>query len=59
MDLGASVRRFAYGALAVSSFIAGGSVTSHAQAAQARLPNIVVIWGDDIGLTDVGAYSMD
>jgi len=58
MDLGANVRRFAYGALAVSSFIAGGDLNSHAQAAQTRLPNIVVIWGDDIGLTDVSAYSM-
>jgi len=58
MDLGANVRRFASGALAVSSFIAGGDLNSHAQAAQTRLPNIVVIWGDDIGLTDVSAYSM-
>ena len=58
MDLGAGVRKLAYGALAVSSFIAGGNLTSHAQAAQTRLPNIVVIWGDDIGQTDVSAYSM-
>jgi len=26
--------------------------------AQQKKPNIVVIWGDDIGLTDVSAYSM-
>jgi len=58
MDLGAGVRRFAYGALAVSSFIAGSNLTSHAQAAQTKLPNIVIIWGDDIGQTDVSAYSM-
>jgi arylsulfatase A-like enzyme len=58
MDLGAGVRKLAYGALAVSSFIPGGNLTSHAQAAQTKLPNIVVIWGDDIGQTDVSAYSM-
>jgi arylsulfatase A-like enzyme len=26
--------------------------------AQAKKPNILVIWGDDIGLADVSAYSM-
>jgi arylsulfatase len=25
--------------------------------AQAKKPNILVIWGDDIGLADVSAYS--
>jgi arylsulfatase A-like enzyme len=28
-----------------------------AQAQQPQRPNIVIIWGDDIGLTDVSAYS--
>jgi arylsulfatase len=57
MDLGASVRKFALGALAVSSVFAGGSATLHAQAAGAKQPNIVVIMGDDIGMWNIGAYS--
>ena len=58
MDIVASVRRFAFGALAVSSFIAGSSLTSHAQATQTSKPNIVVIMGDDIGWSNIGVYSM-
>jgi len=27
--------------------------------AQAKKPNILVMWGDDIGITDVSAYSDD
>src|SRR5271157_5204721 len=56
MDLGASVRRFTCGALAVSSFIAGGNLSSHAQATPTSKPNIVVIMGDDIGMWNIGAY---
>lgn len=26
--------------------------------AQTRKPNIIIIWGDDIGLSDISAYSM-
>src|SRR5271166_2277746 len=33
-------------------------VTSTVQAADTKQPNIVIIWGDDIGITDVSAYSM-
>ncbi|MFZ0827779.1 MAG: arylsulfatase [Verrucomicrobiia bacterium] len=33
-------------------------VVGTAQAADAKKPNIVIIWGDDIGQTDVSAYSM-
>jgi len=57
MDLGAGVRRFAYGALAISSVIAGGNLASQAQAT-AKQPNIVVIMADDIGWSNIGVYSM-
>ena len=40
------------------SFIAGSSLTSHAQATQTSKPNIVVIMGDDIGWSNIGVYSM-
>ena len=56
MDLGASVRKLALGALAVSSVFAGGSATLHAQASSAKPPNIIVIMGDDIGMWNIGAY---
>src|ERR1035441_6688702 len=59
MDFGASVRKLTLGALTVSSFLAaGGSATAQAQTTTAKQPNIVIIWGDDIGQTDVSAYSM-
>src|SRR6266851_1713815 len=35
-------------------FIAGGT----AQAADARKPNILIIWGDDIGEFNISAYNM-
>ena len=38
--------------LAVLAFIAGP-----VSAAKAKKPNIVVIWGDDIGISNVSAYS--
>jgi len=56
MDLGASVRKFTLGALAVASVFAGGSATLHAQATSAKPPNILVIMGDDVGWFNIGAY---
>src|SRR5215469_1345104 len=38
--------------------ILGGLVFSINANAQGKKTNIVVIWGDDIGLTDISAYSM-
>src|SRR5450755_924904 len=59
MDFGANIRKVTLGAIAISSFLlASGGTTAHAQAATAKQPNIVIIWGDDIGQTDVSAYSM-
>ncbi len=50
-----SFGKLALGALAVSSFLAGGSATAHAQDS-AKKPNILVIMGDDIGTTNIGVY---
>jgi arylsulfatase len=42
--------------LTASTALIGAGGT--AQAADAKKPNIVIIWGDDIGQTDISAYSM-
>ncbi len=55
MDLGASVRRFAVGAFAASSFLVGVGATP-ATAQTAQKPNIVVIMGDDIGWMQPSIY---
>jgi arylsulfatase len=44
--------------VAGSVALAAGILTSRGQAAEEKKPNIVVIWGDDIGITDISAYSM-
>src|ERR1017187_6601501 len=42
--------------LTASTALIGAGGT--ARAADAKKPNIVIIWGDDIGQTDISAYSM-
>src|SRR5271166_619564 len=56
MDLGASVRKLALGAVAVSSFLASGSMPAHAQTATPQKPNILFIMGDDIGWFQFALY---
>ena len=43
--------------LGIAALAAMGLATGSAVAAEEKKPNIVVIWGDDIGITDVSAYS--
>ena len=57
MDLGTGLRNVALGALALSSFLAGSNATAQAPAAGAKKPNILVIFGDDIGYWNVNAYN--
>ena len=60
MDFGASIRKLTLGAIAVSSFLAaGGGTLANAQAtAGAKKPNILVIFGDDIGYCNISAYNL-
>ena len=43
--------------IAVFGFVLSGPATTPAMA-QTKKPNILVIWGDDIGLTNISAYTM-
>src|ERR1700690_1258366 len=47
-----------YGLTVLTASTALLGVGGTAQAADAKKPNIVIIWGDDIGITDISAYSM-
>jgi len=59
MDVGTNCLKFSLGALAMSSFLLpSGSSTLQAQATGVKKPNIVIIWGDDIGQSDISAYTM-
>jgi arylsulfatase A-like enzyme len=57
MDFGAGLRKLAVAGLALSGFLAGNSATAQAPAAGAKQPNILVIFGDDIGYWNVNAYN--
>jgi len=47
-----------YGLTVLTASTALMGVGGTARAADAKKPNIVIIWGDDIGITDISAYSM-
>jgi arylsulfatase len=47
-----------YGLSLLTAGAALYGVSASAQSADSKKPNIVIIWGDDIGQTDVSAYSM-
>ncbi|MGC1297976.1 MAG: sulfatase-like hydrolase/transferase [Alloacidobacterium sp.] len=57
MNRAAGIRKVALGTLAVASFFVGGSPIAQAQSASAKKPNILVIFGDDIGYWNVSAYN--
>ena len=43
--------------LLIATWALAGLVLGTAEAAPARKPNIVVIWGDDVGFTNLSVYS--
>jgi hypothetical protein len=43
----------------VAFFMVLGLATSPPSSAQAKKPNILIIWGDDIGFWNVSAYNQD
>src|ERR1039457_2139871 len=57
MELGAGIRNLALGTVAISSLLVGGIGIAHAQSPGAKKPNILVIFGDDIGYWNVNAYN--
>ena len=55
MNSGADTCKWAMGLIALIVFLSAGVNQGTAQTKQ---PNIVIIWGDDIGQSDISAYSM-
>ena len=45
------------GALMTAAAVLAGLIAGTAEAAPSRKPNIVVIWGDDVGFTNLSVYS--
>jgi hypothetical protein len=58
MNIDAGVRRVALGVLVLSSFLTGGAAIAQTQAANGKKPNILVIFGDDIGYSNISAYNL-
>ncbi len=44
-------------ALLLAAAVVGGALAPVAMAQDKKKPNILVIWGDDIGITNISAYS--
>ena len=58
MDLGASFRKLAVGAITVATvLLAAGGASVHAQSSNSQRPNVVMLMTDDTGWNDFGAYS--
>jgi arylsulfatase A-like enzyme len=57
MDFGAGAKKLTLVTLALSSFLGVGGRTAKAQTPSAKKPNILVIFGDDIGYWNVNAYN--
>src|SRR5664279_3817159 len=57
MNIGAGAKKLTLVTLAASSFLAVGGRTALAQTTTTKKPNIIVIFGDDVGYWNVSAYS--
>jgi arylsulfatase A-like enzyme len=58
MGIGLTFRKLTLGAVAIGSFmLLGVGAPANAQTTGTKKPNIIIIWGDDIGQSDISAYS--